>query len=115
MPASIVLMPEATVHKNDLTPAGKGDIGSARRGFPLCSKPITEPVKQSPDRPLGLGIGAADTAHNFATRERRGLSGNHCLYMGDGLVESTRAPPPWGEAMISKRKRIDPSPISLVP
>jgi len=56
-------MPKAAVHKYGLLVLGQHDIGPAWEVRAMDPEPESHPVKHGPDDELGLGVLAADPAH----------------------------------------------------
>lgn len=59
-------MPEASVHQDDLSPAGKYEIGTAGQALHMQSVAITEPVESRPDRHFRLSVPALNASHQTA-------------------------------------------------
>ncbi len=56
-------MPEASVYKHGLLMLWKDNIWPAREVFPVNPESVAHPVQHRPNDELGLGILAADPAH----------------------------------------------------
>jgi hypothetical protein len=63
---SLVLMPEAALHENDLSPRWEHEIRNARQVAPMQGVAVPEPMEQASDLHLGLGVRAPDPAHDLA-------------------------------------------------
>jgi hypothetical protein len=61
--APLVLVPEASMNKDDLATAWEGHIRPTRRGFPLETKTVTELVEKAPDNEFGFRILPSNPAH----------------------------------------------------
>jgi hypothetical protein len=58
-----MLMPEASMHEDDLAARLEHNVGFSRKAFVVQSVPVPTPVKQLPNLHFGRAILRADAPH----------------------------------------------------
>jgi hypothetical protein len=58
-----MLVPKASMHKNDLSEARKHEVGGSRKVAAMQSEAIAERVNDTPDQNLGFCVFPANPGH----------------------------------------------------
>src|SRR3546814_8110894 len=65
--ATVMLVPEATVHEDGFTLAYKDEVGPSRQILPVKPVAVAEPMCQSPNDQLGRSVRAPNPTHVLAS------------------------------------------------
>ena len=82
--SAAVLVPEASVDKNDLLETGKNQVWLPRQSVPVQPEAVTQSVGQAANSQFRLGILRPDGAHNSpaAFGGRKVSTNNNCISTG---------------------------------